>query len=136
VYGCGLGYGGAAARPIWEAFYAKAFADKTLGLDRQAKFVKPESLRNEFSYDMGNVIDHTPPPGAEGENVGNGGVDGYLDKPDTQNIPTESKEAMEEQKVLKEASSTKNQIPKDSVLPEDAKKKKGFFRRLFGKKDQ
>src|SRR5689334_14222666 len=32
----GLGYGGADARPIWEAFFAKAFSDKTLGLDKQA----------------------------------------------------------------------------------------------------
>jgi penicillin-binding protein 1A len=131
----GLGYGGAAARPIWEAFFAKAFSDKTLGLDKQAKFVRPESLRNESYYDMGNLIEQTPPPGAEGADVGSGDAAGFLDKPDTQNIPTESKEAMEEQKVLKEATSTKNQIPKDTVLPEDQKKKKGFFRRLFGKKD-
>jgi penicillin-binding protein 1A len=132
----GLGYGGAAARPIWEAFYAKAFADKTLGLDKQAKFVRPESLRNESYYDMGNLIEQTPPPGAEGADVGSGDAAGFLDKPDTQNVPTESKEAMEEQKVLKEATSTKNQIPKDTALPDDQKKKKGFFRRLFGKKDQ
>jgi penicillin-binding protein 1A len=43
---------------------------------------------------------------------------------------------MEEQKVLKEATNNKNQVPKDSTLPEDEKKKKGFFRRLFGKKDE
>ncbi|WP_205510794.1 transglycosylase domain-containing protein [Longitalea arenae] len=131
----GLGYGGAAARPIWEAFFAKAFQDKTLGLDRQARFVQPENMRNQY-YDYLGPIEHTPPPGAEGEDVGNGGADAYLDKPDTQNIPTESKEAMEEQKVLQEATSTKNQISKDSALPADTKKKKGFFRRLFGKKEE
>lgn len=129
----GLGYGGAAARPIWEAFYAKAFADKTLGLDKQAKFVAPESMRNQY-FDY-YPSENTPPPGAEGEDMGNGGVDAYLGKPDTQNIPTESKQAMEEQKVLQEATSTKNQIPKDSTLPADEKKKKGFFRRLFGRKN-
>jgi penicillin-binding protein 1A len=42
---------------------------------------------------------------------------------------------MEEQKVLKEATNGKNQLPKDSALPDEQKKKKGFFRRLFGKKD-
>ena len=26
------GYGGAAARPIWEAFFKKVYADKTLGI--------------------------------------------------------------------------------------------------------
>jgi penicillin-binding protein 1A len=130
----GLGYGGAAARPIWEYFFQKAFADKTLGLDKQARFVQPENMRNQGYYDLGNYVEHTPPPGAEGEDVGNGGADAYLGKPDTQNIPTESKEAMEEQKVLKEANNTRNQLaPKDSAVPE--KKKKGFFRRLFGKKN-
>jgi penicillin-binding protein 1A len=129
----GLGYGGAAARPIWEYFFAKAFGDKTLGLDRQAKFVQPENMRSQQYYDYYNIIDHTPPPGAEGEDVGNGGASEYFDKPDTQNIPTESKEAMEEQKVLKEATNSKNQINKDSAV-QDEKKKKGFFRRLFGKK--
>jgi Membrane carboxypeptidase/penicillin-binding protein len=131
----GLGYGGAAARPIWEYFFQKAFGDKTLGLDKTAKFVQPENMKTQY-YDYYNIIDHTPPPGAEGEDVGNGGADAYLSKPDTQNIPTESKEAMEEQKVLKEARDGKNQVsPKDSAIPEE-KKKKGFFRRLFGgKKD-
>ncbi len=31
----GLGYGGQAARPIYEYFFKKALADKTLGLDRR-----------------------------------------------------------------------------------------------------
>jgi penicillin-binding protein 1A len=129
----GLGYGGAAARPIWEYFFQKAFADKTLALDKTAKFVQPENMKNQY-YDYYNIIDHTPPPGAEGEDVGNGGADAYLSKPDTQNIPTESKEAMDEQKVLKEARDGKNQVsPKDSAIPEE-KRKKGFFRRLFGNK--
>jgi penicillin-binding protein 1A len=126
----GLGYGGAAARPIWEYFFQKVFADKTLALDKTAKFVQPENIRQQY-YDYYNIIEHTPPPGAEGEDVGTGGADAYLGKPDTQNIPTESKEAMEEQKVLKEAKDSKNQLP-DSAEPD--KKKKGFFRRLFGKK--
>jgi Membrane carboxypeptidase/penicillin-binding protein len=131
----GLGYGGAAARPIWEYFFQKAFADKTLGLDKTAKFVQPENMKTQY-YDYYNIIDHTPPPGAEGEEVGNSAADAYLSKPDTQNIPTESKEAMEEQKVLKEARDGKNQVsPRDPAVPEE-KKKKGFFRRLFGgKKD-
>ena len=128
----GLGYGGAAARPIWEYFFSKAFADKTLGLDRQAKFVQPESMKNQQYYDYTYPIEQTPPPGAEGADVGNGAADAYLGKPDTQNIPTESKEAMEEQKVLKEATNAKNQLGKDSAVED--KKKKGFFRRLFGGK--
>jgi penicillin-binding protein 1A len=138
----GLGEGGQAARPIWEYFFQKAFADKTLGLDKTAKFVQPENMKTESFYDYYNMIDRTPPPGAEGENVGNGGADDFLGTPDTQNIPTESKQAMEEQKVLQEALNAKNQLPtnkKDSAktTPKDEKKKPGFFKRIFGgKKDE
>ena len=135
----GLGEGGQAARPIWEYFFKKAFADKTLGLDKTAKFVQPENMKTESFYDYYNFIDQTPPPGAEGENVGNGGVNDFLGIPDTQNIPTESKQAMEEQKVLQEALNAKNQVPtskKDSTktTPKEEKKKPGLFKRIFGGK--
>lgn len=135
----GLGEGGQAARPIWEYFFQKAFADKTLGLDKSARFVQPENMKSESNYDYYNIIDRTPPPGAEGENVGNGGADDFLGTPDTQNIPTESRQAMEEQKVLQEATNAKNQVPtakKDTakaVMPDD-KKKPGLFKRIFGGK--
>lgn len=137
----GLGEGGRAARPIWEYFFQKALADKTLALDRQAKFVQPENMRTE--YDYGGLVDRTPDPGAEGDNVGNGTADEYLSTPDTQNIPTDSKQAIEEQKVLEEATKPKNQVPekkdtKEEVKPDDKKKKDGLFRRIFGgkKKDK
>ena len=135
----GLGEGGQAARPIWEYFFQKAFADKTLGLDKTAKFVQPENMKTESFYDYYNIIERTPPPGAEGENVGNGGADDFLGIPDTQNIPTESKQAMEEQKVLQEALNSKNQVPtgkKDSTktTPKEDKKKPGLFKRIFGGK--
>lgn len=136
----GLGEGGQAARPIWEYFFQKVFADKTLGLEKTAKFVQPENMKTESFYDYYNIIDRTPPPGAEGENVGNGGADDFLGKPDTQNIPTESRQAMEEQKVLQEAMNKQNQVPtnkKDTskVAPkQDEKKKPGLFRRIFGGK--
>ncbi len=139
----GLGEGGRAARPIWEYFFQKAFGDKTLGLDKTAKFVQPENLRSEQMYDYGGIADRTPDPGAEGDNVGNGTADEYLSTPDTQNIPTDSKQAIEEQKVLQEATRPRNQVPekkdtKEEVKPEEKKKKDGIFRRIFGgkKKDK
>ncbi|MDF2190253.1 transglycosylase domain-containing protein [Paraflavitalea sp. CAU 1676] len=139
----GLGEGGRAARPIWEYFFQKVYADKTLGLDKQARFVQPENMRSEGLYDGYNLADRTPDPGAEGENVGNGTADEYLSTPDTQNIPTDSKQAIEEQKILEEAVKPKNQVPvkKDEPAKEEVKtdeqKKKGLFRRIFGgKKDK
>src|ERR1700733_5355727 len=56
----GLGYGAQAARPIWEYFFSKVLADKTLGIDRQAKFIQPENIRKDM-YDYQNLIEKTPP---------------------------------------------------------------------------
>jgi penicillin-binding protein 1A len=134
----GLGYGGQAARPIWEYFFQKVFEDKTLGLDKQARFVQPENVHAEYDY---NSVEKIAPPGAEGENQGNGSENDFLGKPDTQNIPTESKQAMEEQKVLEEAMKPakpavdkEKKDPKEEVKPDEKKKKDGFFKRIFGGK--
>jgi penicillin-binding protein 1A len=131
----GLGYGGQAARPIWEYFFNKALADKTLGLDKMARFVQPENMKDYQDYQFQPGFERTPPPGAEGEDAGNAEGDQYLGRPDTQDIPVESKQALEEQKILKEATNPKNQLPpsKDSTITEE-KKKKGLFRRIFGGK--
>ncbi|HET7899023.1 MAG TPA: penicillin-binding transpeptidase domain-containing protein, partial [Flavisolibacter sp.] len=43
------GYGGTAARPIWQAFFQKALGDKNLGLDKSAQFEVPADLQNESS---------------------------------------------------------------------------------------
>jgi penicillin-binding protein 1A len=128
-----LGEGGHAARPVWEYFFKKAFEDKTLGLDKQAKFVQPENMKSEMLYDYMNIQDQSPPPGAEGVDSGNS-ADEYLSTPEKNDVPVESKLSMEEQKVLKE-SGKKPEAAKSNAAPKEEKKKKGFFRRLFGKKD-
>lgn len=130
----GLGYGGQAARPIWEYFYRKAFADKTLGLDKQSKFVQPENMRSEMLYDYMNIQDQAPPPGAEGLDEGNGAADEYLGTPEENDVPVESKLSLEEQKVLKESGGKAAPPTKTPEAEEEPKKKKGFFKRLFGKK--
>jgi penicillin-binding protein 1A len=134
----GLGYGGKAALPIWEYFFQKAFADKTLALDRYAKFVQPENMPNKLQYDP--FLSTEPPIGGEE----NEQVDPYLAKPDVQDIPVDSKKSMEEQKVLQEAKDPKNQVPTDKkdpskpdpTQPEEKKKKDGLFKKLFGKKNK
>lgn len=129
----GLGYGGQAARPVWEYFFKKAFEDKTLGLDRQAKFVQPENMRSEMMYDYMNIQDQAPPPGAEGQDEGIGAADEYLGAPDENDVPVESKLSLEEQKVLKESGAKVPDTQRTQPKAEE-KKKKGFFKRLFGKK--
>jgi len=133
----GLGYGGKAALPIWEYFFQKAFADKTLGLDRYAKFIQPENMPNQLQYDP--FLSTGPPSGEEV----NEQADEYLRKPDAQDIPVDSKKSLEEQKVLQEAKDPKNQVPTDKKDPaktdpptDEKKKKDGLFKRLFKKKDK
>jgi penicillin-binding protein 1A len=133
-----LGEGGHAARPIWEYFFAKALADKTLGLNRQAKFVLPESLKDNM-MDYQNIIQKTPPPGAEGADQGNGDANQYLDT-SRPKIPVDSKLSGDEEKVLKEANSPnkpgKTDKPSDNPGNQPDKKKKGLFQRIFGSKDK
>ncbi len=136
----GLGYGGQAARPVWEYFFQKAFADKTLGLDKQAMFVQPESMKQNMNFDYDQYLNLTPPPGAEGEDVGNGKAEDYLISNDTNapRVPVDSRLSPEEKDIKKEAVNPKNNKENKADSTEDDKKekKKGFFRRLFGKKDK
>jgi penicillin-binding protein 1A len=130
-----LGEGGQAARPIYEYFFKKALADKTLGLDRQAKFPEPENMNVEYDYRLIN----TQPVQNESNESGNGNADEYLSTPDSGNVPAESKQSLEEQRVREEALKPKKDNPEVKSQEDDNKddkKKKGFFRRLFKKKDQ
>ena len=134
----GLGYGGKAAMPIWEYFFQKVYADKTLGINKDARFLAPENMNNQPMQDYNDFIDKTPTPGAELNDQGNGNANDYInfDK-DTNHVPVESKLSPEEQKILKDASKpTKKDEEKNSQPQPEEKKKKGFFNRLFGKKDK
>jgi len=139
----GLGYGGRAALPIWEYFFQKTLADKTLGIDKQTKFVQPENMKNDQMYDYMNIIDKTPPPGAEGVDEGNGNASEYMDTT-TQKVPIDSKLSNDEEKVLKEATKGDDKKKDDKLtnkpdaasLPEQKKEKKGLFKRIFGGKEK
>ncbi|MEJ7683503.1 MAG: hypothetical protein WKG06_37740 [Segetibacter sp.] len=64
--------------PFAAYFYKKALADKTLGLDRKAKFSKPEVMSNDVIFDYMNTINAQTAAPAEGEDVGNGTSEDYL----------------------------------------------------------
>ncbi|MEO6315306.1 MAG: transglycosylase domain-containing protein [Chitinophagaceae bacterium] len=133
----GLGYGGKAAMPIWEYFFQKVYADKTLGIEKTARFQQPENMDNQPMLDYNDFSDKTLQPGAEGTDEGNGGANDYInfDK-DTTRVPVESKLSPDEQKVLHEAKPVKKDEDKKDQNPPEEKKKKGFFNKLFGKKDK
>ncbi len=78
-----VGQGSSAALPIWGYFYNKASNDKTLGLDKNSKFSKPEVMDNDIIFDYLNRLpSNIQQFGAEGEDVGNGNSDDYV-IPDT-----------------------------------------------------
>ena len=137
----GLGYGAQAARPIWEYFFAKVLADRTLGIERQAKFIQPENLRKEMMYDYMNIEKVAPPDAEGGNNKPNSNANKYLDT-SAPTVPVDSKLSPDEQKILKEANRTSKEgsvkitVTDADKKPPEPPKKKGFFRRLFGKKDQ
>jgi len=135
-----LGQGGKAARPIWEYFFEKVYEDKTLGIDRNARFAQPENMNNAPMMDW-ESMNKNPSPGAQGSNEGNGDASGYntpLDfNKDTSHVPVESTLSPEERKILNEAnkSSRKDEERQPEKQPAQPEKKKGFFKRLFGPKN-
>lgn len=134
-----LGMGGQAARPIYEYFFKKVYADKTLGIEKDVNFLQPESVKNEAMFDYMNMVDQAPPPGAEGTDQGNGNANEYLIQLDTNRVPVESQLNSDEQKILKEASKEKKTDKPDADKPAatttgevEEKKKKGILNKLFG----
>ena len=135
----GLGYGGQAARPIWEAFFKKVYADKSLGIDKQATFAKPADLLNEMNIaDPLEVNPYAPPPGAEGEDQGVGNANDYGLDTSYQYIGPESKAPVDENaptKPVKKPDTTATKAPKIGAPVEEKKEKKGIFKKIFGKKE-
>src|SRR5687767_186782 len=135
------GYGGFAARPIYEYFMKKVFADKKLGLDKDAKFSQPADLELEInSADIMDLIDITPLPGAEGEDQGVGNESDFdIIKGDNEYIGPESKPVPDDSKSKKDTGFKKlpAKEPRIGDPQEDTgKKKKGFLQKIFGKKEK
>ncbi len=133
-------YGGSVARPIWEAFFKKVYADKTLGIDRDARFVQPADYNDQLNSADFLPIEIDPNPAGEGEDQGVGTEEDYNISNDY--IGPESKPVVEEEKPAKKDTSTihapdnkKKSDNKPIGAPADEpKKKKGFLKKLFGKK--
>src|ERR1044071_6444605 len=66
-----LGFGGRAALPVWEYFFKKDYADKSLGIDKNARFSVPAEQNQINPADIWESIDTTTPQG-QGEDQGVG----------------------------------------------------------------
>jgi penicillin-binding protein 1A len=129
--------GGTAARPVWEAFFRKVYADPALGIRKDAEFSKPADLNNEMNdANSINFSDSVDQGMGDGTNEND-----YLDT--ITNIPPESQPPVDEnnpppiKKENKKDSNIKGTKIGEMGLPQDQKKDQkggGFLRKLFGKK--
>ncbi|WP_300597081.1 transglycosylase domain-containing protein [Niabella sp.] len=134
------GFGGEAARPIWEAFFKKVYADKALGINKDEKFAEPATMENEMlSADPSQyVTSENPEPTAEGADAGLGTEQDYMQN-NNEYIGPESKPVTDEKGPVKD---TTKKEPSKAVQgkpigsSDEPKKKKGFLGGLFKKKDK
>ena len=130
------GYGGTAARPIFQAFFKKALNDKNLGLDKQAVFPVPADMENEITNaTINEIIPNSD--NAEGDNQNMNAQDYTLDTTSYQNMKPESEVPVKDDEPKKEPkkdTTGKKQI--GSPVQEEKKEKKGFFKKLFGGKNK
>lgn len=130
------------AMPAYAYFFQEVYKDKTLNIDPNAKFVVPESIRNEAIYDYQALTGGEAPPPAEGENVGAGSSSDFIDVPvsdGSENATAESKKVEDENADKKKDDKKKdNEDVKTDKKPAPAdttKKKKKFLEGLFRKKE-
>lgn len=132
----GGGFGGAAARPIWEAFFKKVYADKTLGIERDAKFVRPSELENQINSADEIPTDVDIDAAGQGDDQGVGTEQDY--NTNHEFIGPESKPVVDEDNVkpAKKDSSEKKKVEVKTPPAEEPKKKKNLLQKIFGKKDK
>ncbi len=137
------GDGSRIARPITEYFFKKVLADKRLGIEKDARFIKPAELENEINSADIIISDQDPVPGAEGIDQGVGSEADY-EMNTNEYIGPESapvKDDDERQPAIKDTvSKVAVKKEEDNSKPigapvDDTKKKKGLLRRLFEKKN-
>ena len=51
-----IGQGSSVALPVWAYFYNKSSNDKNLALDDETKFVKPDGMQDNITYDWVNNV--------------------------------------------------------------------------------
>lgn len=135
-------FGGSVARPIWEAFFKKVYADKTLGIDRDAHFIKPSQM--DYEINSADLMDLVSPelPGGEDQGVGNE-YDYNYSKEYMPVIGPESKPVVDEDGKKVQPSNKKDSGDRKPVIDKpigsaqgDEKEKKGFLKKLFNKRER
>ncbi len=138
------GDGNRIARPIAEYFFKKVLENKSLGIEKNAKFIKPAEMENEINSADIIISDYDPNPEAQGDDQGVGTQDDYNEYGPADPIGPESKPVEDDQKPKKDTQKLIQNTPAnkkdDDAVPIGApadkpEKKKGLLRRLFDKKN-
>jgi penicillin-binding protein 1A len=113
--------GNTIARPITEYFFKKVLANKKLGIDRDAKFVKPEEMESEVgNADLDHYVsDRDPSPGAQGRDQGIDASDYGYDEDPSDSIGAESQDYQDNNDKDKPIIPKKDTVAKDPAKKED-----------------
>ncbi|HOZ69710.1 MAG TPA: transglycosylase domain-containing protein [Chitinophagaceae bacterium] len=134
------GDGSRIARPIAEYFFQKVLADKKLGIEKDAKFIKPADLEEGPNNADIIISEQDPVPGAEGVDQGTGTEEDYQLN-NNEYISPESTPVKEDNMPAKRDSIVNTPVKKETETKpigsaqEDPKKKKGLLKRLFDRKN-
>ena len=137
----GLGMGSQAARPIWEAFFKKVYADRKTGVRKDAVFHKPASLEMEIDTDSA-VLQELIESGllkVEDENDGKENAAGiYRPAPKAEKEQPAANPTAENRKDHTDKKGTSAREPKigEARQPEEKKEKKGLLKKIFGRKEE
>lgn len=136
------GDGNAIARPIPEYFFRKVLADKRLGIEKDAKFIRPAEMENEINSADIEIDEYDPDPAGQGNDQGAGTENDYYENPDT--IGPESKpvsdngndnKPIKKDTVEKSPAKKEDETSKPVAAVEEPKKKKGLLKKIFGNKE-
>jgi penicillin-binding protein 1A len=135
------GDGSRIARPIAEYFFQKVLADKKLGIEKDAKFIKPADLEEGPNNADIIISEQDPVPGAEGVDQGSGTEQDYQLNNNEYITPESTPVKEDNQPVKKDSVVTNSPAKKEGDIKpigspqEDPKKKKGLLKRLFDRKN-
>jgi penicillin-binding protein 1A len=136
------GDGNVIARPIPEYFFRKVLADKRLGIEKDAKFIRPAEMENEINSADIEIDEYDPDPAGQGNDQGAGTENDYYENPDT--IGPESKpvsdngndnKPIKKDTVEKSPAKKEDETSKPVAAVEEPKKKKGLLKKIFGNKE-
>ena len=126
------------AMPAWAYYYQQVFNDKTLNIDPAARFLAPSSMQNDilFDYNQINTSDEAIP--SEGIPLDGKAVEIPISD-GSEKVVTESQkfeDPNEETDLQKNNPNANKELDVKSNTDTTKKRRSGFIKRMFKRKDQ